>query len=296
MSSHLDHLNPIVVRELRGGLRSRRRNALLTFSLLGTGGLFSLIYATVNQIASASTNTIGAGSFLFPLIIGIEMALVCLIIPAQAAGAFAGERERHTFDLLLISPQSPWSLVAGKFVASTGYLALVLVAMLPIAGFAFLLGGIGLRELLLAVTLLAGTLALFASISLWISTLFRATRPATAASYTVVGLLTLGLPAIPVVSAPLVATLRSSIHLLTIRPIVLIGEVVVSTNPWIVAGVTMSQFQSGGNLWTVSLPILGNTIVTLPAPWLIFLGISTLGTALFLGLATHRVAQFVKQH
>ena len=54
--------------------------------------------------------------------------MALLVVPAFTAGAVAGERERHTFELLYTTPLSPFSIVAGKVIASTGYLLLLLVA------------------------------------------------------------------------------------------------------------------------------------------------------------------------
>ncbi|HEY8745058.1 MAG TPA: ABC transporter permease subunit, partial [Chloroflexota bacterium] len=153
-------LNPLVVRELRGGLRSGRRIALLTFCLAVISVFFLGIYLVTAASLGSSSGGVGVaiGASFFPIVVGVELFLICVMTPAQTAGAIVNERERQTYDVLLITPLAPRQIVLGKFGASLAYLVLLLVAALPIESLAFLMGGVDPVELLLASLLELATL------------------------------------------------------------------------------------------------------------------------------------------
>ncbi|HEV7214343.1 MAG TPA: ABC transporter permease subunit [Chloroflexota bacterium] len=266
-------LNPLIVRELRGGLRSGRRIALLTFCL----GVVSMFFLGVYVVTAASLDTgngsVAIGSTFFPMVVGVELFLVCVMTPAQTAGAIVSERERLTYDVLLVSPLTPRQIVLGKLSASLAYMLLLLVASLPIESLAFLMGGVDPVELLLALLLLLGTLAFFGSVGIWTSAIFRGSRAATAVAYSLSGVLTLGLPILALFMAPLMGTLALGFPSLLQQPppwLVYTGELLAATNPWLTAGLTEAQLQTGLPLFWFH-QTFGKTNVDLPGPWLIFL-------------------------
>lgn len=278
--------NPLVVRELRGGLRSGRRIALLTFCLAVVGLFFMGVYGiTAAAVTTSGTgNGFAVGSTFFPFVVGVELFFVCVITPAQTAGAIVNERERQTYDVLLATPLTPWQIVVGKLVASLAYVFLLLVAALPIESLAFLMGGVDPAELVLASLLLLATLALFGSLGLWASAVFRGSRTATAFAYALSGVLTLGLPVLALFASPLVGTLAQSSPSLFQQPppwLIYTGELLAATNPWATAGLTLAQFQSGSPLLWVH-QLFGKTNADLPGPWLIFLALYAAGTFLCL--------------
>ena len=128
------HLNPLVVRELRGGLRGGRRIVLLTFCLSIVGLFFLGIYAITSAtlVTGNGTNGFAVGSTFFPMVVGIELFFVCVMTPAQTAGAIVNERERQTYDVLLVTPLSPRQIVLGKLTSGLAYMLLLLIAALPI--------------------------------------------------------------------------------------------------------------------------------------------------------------------
>ena len=280
-------LNPLVVRELRGGLRSGRRVALLTVYLAIVGlfflGVFQVAASTM-QAEGGAANSSAIGGTFFPIVIGVELFFICTITPGQTAGAFASERERQTYDLLLVTPLRPRQLVVGKLVAGLAYMVLLLVAALPMASLAFLMGGVGLEELGLALVLLVMTLLLFGSLGLWASALLRGSRAAMALAYALTGLLTLGLPVFSFFTSAFLAIAVQSHPSLTTQPppwLVYTGEFLGATNPWVVGALTEAQLQNGISLlW--SHQVFGATHVDVPGPWLVFLAIYAVGTALFL--------------
>jgi ABC-2 type transport system permease protein len=275
-------LNPLVVRELRGGLRGGRRIALLTFCLAIVGLVFLGIYAITSAalVTGNGSNGYAVGSAFFPMVVGIELFFICAMTPAQTAGAIVNERERQTYDVLLVTPLVPRQIVLGKLVSSLAYMVLLLVAALPIESLAFLMGGVDPDELLLAALLLLGTLVFFGSIGLWASAVFRTSRAATAFAYASTGLVTLGVPVVALFASPMMGSLALTFPSLFQQPppwLLYTGELVAATNPWLTAGLTEAQLQSGQPLLWLHETV-STTSLDLPGPWLVFLVLYSLGT------------------
>jgi ABC-type transport system involved in multi-copper enzyme maturation permease subunit len=280
-------LNPLIVRELRGGLRSGRRIALLTFFLTVVGlfflGVFQIAASALESESGAPAGSAIGGTF-FPIVVAAELFFVCAITPAQTAGALAVERERQTYDLLLVTPLAPGEIVLGKLASGLAYVLLLLLAALPMQSLAFLMGGVGPEQLALAFLLLGLSALLFGCLGLWASAIFRGSRAASAFAYALTGLLTLGLPAAALFLSPLGALfVQSHQSLLTEPPpwLIYTAELLAATNPWVVAGMTEAQLQAGTSLvWFHQ--VFGKTHADLPGPWLLFVLLYALGAALLL--------------
>ena len=155
------------------------------------------------------------------------------------------------------------------------------------------MGGVDPAELVVATLLLLGTLAFFGSIGLWASAVFRTSRAATAFAYAVSGLFTLGLPILTLFASPLMGSLALNYPSLVQQPppwLLYTGELLAATNPWLTAGLTEAQFQSG-------LPLLwlhetvSKTNLDVPGPWLLFLVLYAGGT----WLCFHATARALKR-
>jgi ABC-type transport system involved in multi-copper enzyme maturation permease subunit len=284
-------LNPLIVRELRGGLRSGRRITLLTFCLL----VISLFFLGIYLITAASLDSsnggagVAVGSAFFPMVVGVELFLICVLTPAQTAGAIVNERERQTYDVLLVTPLSPRQIVLGKLGASLAYVLLLLIAALPIESLAFLMGGVDPMELLFGSLIQLATLALFGSLGLWSSAVFRGNRASTGFAYAATGLLTLGLPVLALFASPLMRTVSPALLQQPPAWLIYFGEALAASNPWLTAGLTEAQLQAGLPLFWFP-ETLGKTTVMLPGPWLVFLLVYTAGTLLCL-VATARAVR-----
>ena len=286
-------LNPLIVRELRGGLRSGRRVLLLSFCLVIIGVFFLGVYAVTSAtlVAGSSGGGYAVGSAFFPVVVGVELFFICVMTPAQTAGAIVNERERQTYDVLLATPLTPRQIVLGKLVSSLAYMVLVLVAALPIESLAFLMGGVDPDELLLASLLLLGTLLFFGSLGLWASATFRGSRAATAFAYALCGLLTIGLPVLTLFAEPLMGSIAQSYPTLFQQPppwLIYTGELLAATNPWSTAALTEAQLRGGYPLFWMH-QTLAKTNVDLPGVWLVFLALYAAGSAACLHAAASSV-------
>jgi ABC-type transport system involved in multi-copper enzyme maturation permease subunit len=105
------------------------------------------------------------------------------IDPAFTATAINGEKERQTFDLLLCSKLSAFSLLAGKLIAGLANALLLIAASIPLFSLVFFFGGVAPSQVLstlvvfVMIALVAGTFGLFCS------TLLHRPTVSTAAAY-----------------------------------------------------------------------------------------------------------------
>jgi ABC-type transport system involved in multi-copper enzyme maturation permease subunit len=161
---------PLVKKELVGLLRTKR-----AFWFLIAAVAVSILLPLVAWPSSASGVTesqlvvAAAGTFLLT-----QLTAALVIVPAFAAGAISGERERGTYEVLLATPLSPASIVLSKALAAAGYVVMLLAASAPGIILIHLLGGVTFGSIIRceAVTLAAVILSTF--ICLWAS--MRAAR------------------------------------------------------------------------------------------------------------------------
>src|SRR6056297_3392493 len=173
--------NPVLQRELLVNLRTRRAFVLL--------GMYQLLLAAVVLVAWPSderldltTNPPSAKKLVNLFFLG-QYVIASLMAPSFAAGAITGEKERHTYEMLLASPLLPGAIVLGKMVASLTHLGMLIIASLPIIVLCLPLGGVSLYEVLAAYLGLIISVILFGAIGVMSSSYFPRTSSALVVSY-----------------------------------------------------------------------------------------------------------------
>jgi ABC-type transport system involved in multi-copper enzyme maturation permease subunit len=133
--------SPILNRELRVLLRSRRAFFWLGLYLVVLFVVFTIAWSTVSE-----RNRDTAARSLFFSIIITQTILFNLLAPILTAGSLAGEHERRTFDLLATTPLSGFHVVLAKCFSAVCYVILLIFATIPVLAITFLLGGISWVE------------------------------------------------------------------------------------------------------------------------------------------------------
>ncbi|MCC7163349.1 MAG: ABC transporter permease subunit [Anaerolineae bacterium] len=192
-------LNPLLVKELRGRMRGPRAFLFLTFILVILGlfsyGLFQLATPRfAGQLSDFGNASAGAtiGQTVFVGLVFLTLLLVCAIAPSLTAGAISGEHQRKTFDLLMATPLGPFTILSGKLGAALSYVALILLAAVPMTSMAYVFGGVTVSDLVRAFAVMAGFAVVFSVMGLFFSALFLRTGLAVGASYFLVGMAILG--------------------------------------------------------------------------------------------------------
>lgn len=180
--------NPIVIKELRGRMRGRRAFIVLILYLLGISLLVGIVYNSLetNSYHQDLEFRQNAGKAIFGSVLGFELIMIGFIGPALTAGAITSERERQTFDLLRTTLISPRTLVLGKLASACTYLLLLTYTALPIQALAFLIGGIGMEEIIVSILMLLVNIFFFCALGFLCSTFSKRTLTATITCYSII--------------------------------------------------------------------------------------------------------------
>ena len=193
-------VNPVLKREVVERWRSRRAPMTLTVYLTILGSIMYLLYRGGTSILRASfgfgldASAMGPalGRFLVEGLFFFVLLLVLFVGPGYAAAQISGERERRTLTLLQVTLLRPVQIVLGKLGAATAWLALLVLAAVPLGAVAFFLGGVGITDLLRGGLMLLVLAVSVSAISLGISSMTKRTTGSIVLTYGTILALTLG--------------------------------------------------------------------------------------------------------
>ena len=178
--------NPIVKKDLQVTARSMRISwelfayeAVLTMTFL-------LALSVIQQESRAfySNGTIYRQLiYLFPVLAVVQVCIVALIAPVMTASAISGEKERQTFDIMLTTCMSPFSIVLGKVMSAVLRILFFVAAGMPIMALAFVVGGLSWSYLFYFVLTIILLSLLSGSIGILCSSLCRRSVTAVILSY-----------------------------------------------------------------------------------------------------------------
>lgn len=159
-----DWLSPILVKEMRQGLRSR---IFVTAFLLMQG---LMIFCVILGLATAD-DSFDASSGFFWTMIGIPLLL---LMPARGFGVLGGEIKGNTLELIFLTRLSAWRIVAGKWAAILAQTLLLACSVLPYTVLRYFLGGINLLDDLQVLAVLLVISAILTAIAVGLSPFHRA--------------------------------------------------------------------------------------------------------------------------
>ncbi len=142
-------MNPVLGRELRERMRTGRAFVVIGVFLAMLTLTVYLVYqgtSASGQIELDLARQTRLGRDVYEWVLFVMLALVLFFVPGLTAGAIAGERERQTLLPLQVTLLRPRSIILGKVLAGMSFLALLIVAALPVMTVAYLLGGIRLLD------------------------------------------------------------------------------------------------------------------------------------------------------
>ena len=113
----------------------------------------------------------------------LQFFLIVLVAPALSACSIAGERERQTFDLLLITGIGVPSIIWGKLMEHFAFLLLLIVGSSPIMMLANVTGGMPISDILMIMLFLAIIAFAALSVGMVVSTLFKRSLSAIVVTY-----------------------------------------------------------------------------------------------------------------
>lgn len=175
-------INPIFESSARRRMRMRRTSvvltaylaALLVFAVCELGPFFG-------QGVGVERMRLGAECYIW--MTAIQFFMILMVAPALSAGSVAGERERQTFDLLLVTGVGVRRIVLGKLAENLAFLVLMILCSAPVMGLVLLTGGVSALSVLTTLAYLAVIALAALSVGMVMSVIFRRTLVAVIASY-----------------------------------------------------------------------------------------------------------------
>ena len=131
-------------------------------------------------------NTMTRGPMCYLALLIAQFTLIILIAPAMTSASIAGERERQTLDLLLVTNTGSFRIAIGKVMESFAVLALLIVCGLPVMSLCLLTGGVSLVQILIGELFLLAEAFACVSIGVFCSSVARSTVLSGVLSYLVI--------------------------------------------------------------------------------------------------------------
>lgn len=165
-------LNPIVKKDMQVTVRSMRMSwGLFAYemALALTFLLALLIIQGQSGYLSGNGNIYSSLIYLFPAVAVTQVVIVALYVPIITASSISGEKERQTFDIMLTTCMSPFSIVLGKVASAVLRILFFVVASTPIMALSFVVGGMSWSNLfyyllaLILFSVFSGSVGLLAS-------------------------------------------------------------------------------------------------------------------------------------
>ncbi len=278
--------NPVILKELRGRMRGRRSFIALTLYLtlisLFIGSIYALL-ATQGGAASYDPSfRQNIGKIIFSSVVLFEFLMISFIGPSLTAGAITSERERRTFDLLRTTLLSARALVFGKLGSACMYLLLLVFTAMPIEALAFLLGGVGVEEIVISSIMLVVNILFFCTLGLFCSSFTKRTLTANVTSYALILLSVLALGMAYFVLAMAASRLNNSYSPATEDFITFITWTLTATNSFSAAIVSEVLLISNQTIFFGKAPS-GN--ISIISPWVLHVALYLTLTAIMFVLS-----------
>ena len=142
--------NPIVKKDMQVTVRSMRMSwGLFAYeAALAVTFLLALLVIQVDSGYMGSGNIYSDLVYLFPVVAIAQVCIVALYMPIITASSISGEKERQTFDIMLTTCMSPFSIVFGKVISAVIRILFFVAASMPIMAMSFVVGGLSWSNLL----------------------------------------------------------------------------------------------------------------------------------------------------
>jgi ABC-type transport system involved in multi-copper enzyme maturation permease subunit len=284
--------NPIIAKELKRRMRGRNGFIIIGVYLSLISFFIFLIYFLLTLDSSTSNNDPSflqtLGKIIFSTVVLLELLMIGFIGPAITAGAISSERERKTIDLLKTSLLSARDIVFGKLSSAAAFLLLLVFTAIPLQSLAFFLGGVGMAEIVISTLMLVVTAIFFCTLGLFFSSFLQRTLLATVYSYSTI-LISFILFLLFLFFINIIDSYTSSPPALIENFLTAATWALFSTNPFFAAVVSEILLIEDQTLYLTSNVFFGNTSLTLPMPWIIYLVFYILLTILLISLSVYFV-------
>lgn len=247
--------NPILVKEMRTRMRGKRAFLVLTGYVTVLSLIIGLIYIVFKNNAPTSLLN-NAGKILTPVLVYVQMGMICLMAPTFSASAISSEREQETFDLLIASLAKPSTILFGKVGAALSYLVLTLFGSLPLIALTYSLGGVDLVDVAKVYLIMFVAGVTYCSLSFFWSTLIRRGVLAQLVSIFTVIFLVAAMPALALFFSALASNFSGGPSPTFVNIVFLL----LRTNPFAAIASLIPGFPTPG-IWLPSFPVWASQVL-----------------------------------
>ncbi len=131
-----DRLSPMLVKELRQGLRTK--------AFIGVFLTLQVVLGIILLAAGTTSSSDQAGGIISNIIFIFFAVAVIGIQPMRGMGALSSEIKGNTIDMMVLTRLSAWRIVTGKWSAIVSQSALILVTIIPYLILRYFFGGMNL--------------------------------------------------------------------------------------------------------------------------------------------------------
>ncbi len=181
-------LNPILERELKSKMRSWKTPIMIIVYLFFIGMITYVALISMNVSRHEFFNPKAAAN-VFDFISVFQLALIMFIVPMITAASISGERERQTLDLMLCTDIPAMTIIYGKIFSALSSILLLALLATPFLSFSFLMGGIGILDVLKIIIYYIVSAFYLSTIAMYTSTKFKKNKTSILMSYVIMGIL-----------------------------------------------------------------------------------------------------------
>lgn len=163
LSDFTDRVSPMLVKELRQGLRAK------AFVGVFLGLQISLALLLLIAVAAGSHGSSQIGNTISSIVFAFFAIAVLLIQPLRGTNSLSSEIRRNTIDLMVLTQLSAWRIVVGKWFAIFSQSILLFISIVPYLILRYFLGGMDLFAELLIMTLILALSATLTAITVGLS-------------------------------------------------------------------------------------------------------------------------------
>lgn len=131
-----DRLSPMLVKELRQGMRTK--------AFVGVFLALQIILGVILLSAGAAASSDDAGSTISNIIFIFFSIAVLIIQPMRGISSLSSEVKGNTIDMMVLTRLSAWRIVTGKWASIVSQSALLLVTIIPYLILRYFFGGMNL--------------------------------------------------------------------------------------------------------------------------------------------------------
>ncbi len=144
------YLNPIVKKDVKVQSRSMKICwGVFAYELI-LALVFFLAMTVIQGNSRYSTGNIySAMVWLYPILAVTQLVILGILVPIRTASSISGEKERQTFDIMMTTSMSPFSVIMGKVMTAVVQSMFYVVASMPIMALPFIIGGMSWAYLFL---------------------------------------------------------------------------------------------------------------------------------------------------